>query len=101
VTNIRYYGEVISMTDSDNRRYRLRNCKGCRSEEQCSFLIYYHEFEFYKYVCPCSTCLVKAMCSRMCEERDDLYQLIYRDYAEKHKRAIKLEQEDKDERQRM
>ena len=101
MTNIRCYGKVINMTDSDNRRYRLKNCRGCRSKERCSFLVYYYEFEFNKYVCPCTTCLVKIMCSQMCEERDKLYTLIYLNYSYKRDRAIKLEQEDKNERQRM
>jgi hypothetical protein len=46
----------------------MNNCSGCRVS--CFIAPYIYEIGF---TCPCSTCILKVMCSEQCLERKDTY----------------------------
>ena len=47
------------------------SCKGCQFASRG--LRYFCLVEEYNSLCPCSTCLVKVMCSNFCKTRRDFY----------------------------
>ncbi len=40
----------------------INSCKGCITIDRCAHA------EKYKYVCPCTMCIVKVMCGKACNE---------------------------------
>jgi len=54
----------------------LEKCRGCSrvldEDYYCGLNKYYLLLD-KEVICPCAHCLLKAMCSTMCEEREDLY----------------------------
>ena len=47
-------------------------CKGCNNLESCLLIYYLSPIS----KCPCSTCLVKMICTTRCSERISLFQNI-------------------------
>ena len=50
---------------------KMGGCKGCNRSYGCALR---HPFLIN---CPCMDCLVKAMCSNVCKERQMYYKYIY------------------------
>jgi hypothetical protein len=54
----------------------MEYCKGCYTKDECLYI----EGTSETIICPCGTCLVKAMCATVCDD--------YRDFADKAFRII-------------
>lgn len=44
------------------------NCKGCLSESTCNAINTMNRVGFDPNNCPCGTCLIKGMCSTLCDD---------------------------------
>jgi len=50
-----------------------RGCKGCDSKGLCVLKSYYIDDLGNKIKCPCSTCLIKGICIKICDEVKGYY----------------------------
>lgn len=53
------------------RKPYMTNCKGCHTKNACNVrkaVIYINYIENNNLECPCTICLVKAICVKICDE---------------------------------
>ena len=80
------------MANTNTEYKRCKGCKGCSLIESC--LVKYDTDLVSK--CPCSICLVKMICERMCYLRNHLYEDLPYD-----KRSLLIEMDSKNKRNYM
>jgi len=52
-----------------NQKTNYKECNGCKSNEtECVLKPYYINNQGDKLECPCSTCLIKGICIKACNE---------------------------------
>jgi len=61
-----------------NQETNHKECEGCLDREECALEPYFIDHHDNKIECPCSTCLIKGICIKACDEFNKFYTIYLR-----------------------